>query len=84
MNNFKQKLIYIGFVFLCTLTVLEAAAAGNNPFKDLVDNKFAGFFSGGGVGYGITRTEDGSAYSSSARNTGGKSDTQFPNGLVSM
>ena len=67
MNNFKQKLIYVGVVFLSTLTVLEATAAGNNPFRDLGDNQLAGFFLGGGVGYGITRTEDGSAHSSSAR-----------------
>ena len=67
MNNFKQKLIYMGFVFLCTLTGLGDAAAADNPFADLADNKLAGFFAGGGAGYGITRTEDGSAHESSAR-----------------
>ena len=66
MNNFKQKLIYTGFVFICTLTTLGNFAAAQNPFEDLIDNRFAGFFSGGGIGYGIDRQENGSASSSAA------------------
>ena len=65
MNSFKQKLIYTSFVFLCTLTTLGNSAAGQNLFEDLVDNKFAGFFFGGGIGYVITSAEDGSPNSSS-------------------
>lgn len=66
MKSFKQKLIYVGFVCLCTLTTLGNSAAAQNPFQDLADNKFAGFFTGGGIGYGINRQEDGSASSSAA------------------
>ena len=66
MNNFKQGMIYTGLILLCTLTTLGNSAAAQNPFEDLIDNRFAGFFSGGGIGYGITRQEDGSASSSAA------------------
>ena len=57
----------MGGVLVCTFTALGDAAAEDNPFGDLVDNRLAGFFLGGGIGYGITRTEDGSSHSSSVR-----------------
>jgi hypothetical protein len=67
MFMYKKKLVYMGLALLCILAMLQKAAAADNPFEDLADNRLTGFFLGGGVGYRIARTEDGSAYSSSAR-----------------
>ena len=72
MSNFKQKLIYMVVIFLCILVTLAPAEAQNNPFEDLFDNKFGGFFTGAGIGYGITHLEGGSLDGSSARSTAGQ------------
>ncbi len=67
MNNFRQKLIYVVATFLCTLMTLTEATASDNPFADLFDGEFGGFFASAGIGYGITQTEGGSSRTTAAQ-----------------
>lgn len=67
MSNFKQKLIYTVVIFLCTFVTLTTATANDNPFADLFDAKFEGFFGSAGIGYGMTQTEGGSSRSTAAQ-----------------
>ena len=67
MNGFRQKMIYIVPFFLCTLVTLTEATANDNPFADLFDAEFEGFFASAGIGYGITQTKGGFSRSIAAQ-----------------
>lgn len=69
MNSFRHKLMYVVVIFLCTLVTLTEVTASDNPFADLFDAEFGGFFASAGIGYGITQTEGGGSTRTTAAQT---------------